>query len=119
LSISFAIACISFYYFFSYFNSPKIRANVSIGNNGFGRKKLLGFNVVYRYQDGFKYQGDLASGDVPSAQTLDAQFSLKVPKAKSIVKLGANNLLNQYYVNAIGNARVGGLYYVSFGYNLF
>ena len=105
--------------FFSYFNSPKIRANVSIGNNGFGRKKLLGFNVVYRYQDGFKYQGDLASGDVPSAQTLDAQFSLKVPKAKSIVKLGANNLLNQYYVNAIGNARVGGLYYVSFGYNLF
>jgi hypothetical protein len=33
--------------------------------------------------------------------------------------LGANNLLNQYYVNAAANSMVGGLYYVSFGYNVF
>lgn len=105
--------------FYSYFNAPKVRMNVSFANTGFGHKKLLGFNVTYKYQDGFKYQGDFASGDVPSAQTLDAQFSFKLPKTKSIVKLGANNLLNQYYINAIGNPRVGGLYYVSFGYNLY
>ncbi len=105
--------------FFSYFNSPKIRMNVSFGNNGFGAKKLLGFNITYKYQDGFYYQGDFASGNIPSTQTLDAQFSFKCPKTKSIIKFGANNILNQYYINAIGNARVGGLYYVSFGYNLY
>ena len=105
--------------FFSYFNAPKVRVNVSFANNGFGYKKLLGFNVVYKYQDAFNFQGDFASGYIPSAQTLDAQFSMKFPKAKTIVKLGANNLLNQYYINAIGNSRVGGLYYVSFGYNLY
>ena len=104
--------------FFSYFNAPKVRINVSLANNGFGYKKLLGFNIVYKYQDSFYYQGDFASGYVPSAQTLDAQFSIKFPKANSIVKFGANNLLNQYYINAIGNSRVGGLYYISFGYNL-
>ena len=105
--------------FFSYFNAPKVRVNLSFANNGFGYKKLLGFNVVYKYQDAFYYQGDFASGYIPSTQTLDAQFSIKLPKTKSIVKFGANNLLNQYYINAIGNSRVGGLYYVSFGYNLY
>ncbi len=105
--------------FYSYFNAPKVRINVSFGNSGFGPKKLLGFTVAYKYQDGFYYQGDFASGSIPAAQTLDAQFSFKLPKTKSIVKIGGNNLLNQYYVNAIGNARVGGLYYLSFGYNIY
>ena len=105
--------------FFSYFNAPKVRMNVSFSNNGFGANKLLGFNITYKYQDGFYYQGDFASGNIPSTQTLDAQFSFKCPKTKSIIKFGANNLLNQYYINAVGNARVGGLYYVSYGYNLY
>jgi len=52
-------------------------------------------------------------------QTVDAQFSYKLPKSKSILKIGANNLLNQYYYNAVGNSYVGGLYYVSFGYNIY
>ncbi len=74
---------------------------------------------MYKFQDGYRYEGDFASGNIPSAQILDAQVSYKIPKAKLLVKLGANNLLNQYYINAIGNARVGGLYYISFGYNVF
>jgi outer membrane receptor protein involved in Fe transport len=105
--------------FYSYFNAPKNRINVSLGNTGFGKNKKLGFNVVYKFQDAFFYEGDFASGQIPSTQILDAQFSFKFPKTKSIIKLGANNLLNEYYVNAIGNSRVGGLYYVSFGYNLY
>jgi outer membrane receptor protein involved in Fe transport len=90
-----------------------------LANNGFGPSKRLGFNVAYRWQDTYFYQGDFASGQVPAIQTVDAQISLKLPKTKSILKLGANNLLNQYYVNAIGNAQVGGLYYVSYGFNVY
>jgi len=103
----------------SFFNSPKYRFNASLANNGFGPSKRMGFNVAYRWQDTFFYQGDFASGQVPAFQTVDAQLSLKLPKTKSILKVGANNLLNQYYVNAVGNAQVGGLYYVSFGYNVY
>ena len=103
----------------SFFNSPKYRFNASLANNGFGPSKRLGFNVAYRWQDTYFYQGDFASGQVPAIQTVDAQISLKLPKTKSILKLGANNLLNQYYVNAIGNAQVGGLYYVSYGFNVY
>lgn len=36
-----------------------------------------------------------------------------------MVKLGATNLLNEKYRNAIGNASVGGIYYLGVGYNLF
>jgi outer membrane receptor protein involved in Fe transport len=101
------------------FNSPKYKLNASLGNTGFGKGNRLGFNMVYRWQDEFYYEGDLASGDLPAVHTLDAQVSYKMPKTKSIFKVGANNLLNQYYYNAIGNSRIGGLYYVSFGFNVY
>ena len=90
-----------------------------MANNGFGKNKAYGFNVTYRYQDAFNYQGDFASGDVPSVQTVDALVSVKLPETKTLLKVGANNLLNQYYRNATGNSVVGGLYYVSIGFNLY
>ena len=106
--------------FVAFFNAPKYKANVNVGNSGFGPGKRVGFNVAYRYQGGFLFQGDFATGNLPAVQTLDAQVSLRLPKAnKSIIKLGATNLLNQYYYNAIGNSQVGGLYYISFGYNIY
>lgn len=105
--------------FVSFFNSPKYRFNGSISNTGFGGGRRYGFNVTYRWQDSYFYQGDFASGNVPAFHVLDAQVSVKFPKTKSIFKIGANNLLNQYYYNAIGNAQIGGLYYASFGYNLY
>lgn len=103
----------------AFFNAPKYRANVSFGHNGLGKRKNVGFNIAYRWQDAFLYEGDFATGDVPAINTLDAQVSYKVPKTKSILKLGANNLLNQYYYQAPGNPSVGGLYYVSYSYNIF
>jgi len=105
--------------FVSFFNSPKYRFNGTLSNSGFGASKRFGFNITYKWQDQYFYQGDFASGNVPEIHIVDAQVSAKLPKSKSIIKLGANNLLNQYYVNAVGNAQVGGLYYISFGYNLF
>lgn len=35
-----------------------------------------------------------------------------------MIKLGGSNIFNHYYKNAYANPEVGGLYYVSFGYNL-
>jgi outer membrane receptor protein involved in Fe transport len=105
--------------FIASFNSPKYKLNASFGNTGFGTDKRCGFNIAYRFQSSFYFQGDLANGNLPAVQTVDAQFSYKIPTTKSIIKIGANNLLNQYYYNAIGNSRIGGLYYVSFGYNIY
>ncbi len=101
------------------YNTPTYKVNASLSNTGFGKAKRCGFMVAYRWQQSFYFEGDLANGNLPAVQTLDAQFSIKLPKTKSIVKLGATNLLNQYYYNAVGNSYVGGLYYLSFGYNLY
>ncbi len=106
--------------FVAYFNAPKYKGNLNLGNSGFGPQKRLGFNVNYRYQDAMMFLGDLANGELPAVHNVDAQISLKLPKAnKSVLKIGATNLLNQQYYNAIGNSQIGGLYYVSFGYNIY
>ncbi len=101
------------------FNTPKYKANAAISNTGFGKAKRYGFTLAYRWQQSFYFEGDLANGNLPAVQTLDAQVSVKLPKTKSIFKIGATNLLNQYYYNCVGNSNIGGLYYVSFGYNLY
>jgi outer membrane receptor protein involved in Fe transport len=50
---------------------------------------------------------------------VDAMVSYKFPAQKVLLKLGATNLLNQYYRDGFGNSTIGGLYYVSIGYNVF
>lgn len=104
--------------FHANFDVPAYKTMLSLSNTGFGPQKLLGFNLIWRWQDGFFYENDFAQGDLPAYNTVDASFSYKRPKIRSVFKLGATNLLNQYYRTAVGNPSIGGLYYVSFAYNI-
>jgi hypothetical protein len=104
--------------FRAFFNAPDLRTVLSLSNTGFGPNKVLGFNVAWRWQDGFFYENDFTQGDLPAYQTVDAAFNIKLPKAKSMLKIGATNLLNEYYRSAVGNPGIGGLYYVSFAYGV-
>ncbi|MEO9144627.1 MAG: TonB-dependent receptor [Ginsengibacter sp.] len=101
------------------FNAPKYRTGLTFSNSGFGFEKRFGFNFTYRWQDKVNFEGDFANGLVPAYQTVDGQFSFKFPTQKVLLKLGATNLLNQYYRDGFGNAAIGGIYYVSIGYNVF
>jgi outer membrane receptor protein involved in Fe transport len=101
----------------TFFNTPKYRFNIGFANNNVG--KHWGFNVLYRWQDNVFWEGTFGSGDIPSFGTMDAQITYKVPSIRSQWKLGASNVFNKYYRSAFGNPEVGGLYYVSFGYNVF
>jgi hypothetical protein len=101
------------------FNAPKYRVGALFTNTGFGYQNRLGFDISYRWQDDVTFQSDFATGLVPAFTTLDGQFSYRFPAEKVLLKVGGTNLLNQYYRNGFGNATIGGLYYVSIGYNLF
>ncbi len=105
--------------FRTFFSTPKYRTNLSVSNSGFGYKNRIGFSVSYRWQDEFFYEGDFTNATIPAIHTVDAQVSYKFPSTRSILKVGANNLLNQYYTNGAGNSIIGGLYYIGFGYNVF
>ncbi|MCO5239022.1 MAG: TonB-dependent receptor [Chitinophagaceae bacterium] len=101
------------------FNTPDHRINFGVGHAGFGGSKRVVFNVTGRWQSEFLWEADFATGTVPSFFTLDAMVGYRFPSISSLVKLGATNVLNKYYMNAFGNPEIGGLYYVSFAYNIF
>ncbi|MDQ6608363.1 MAG: TonB-dependent receptor, partial [Bacteroidota bacterium] len=104
--------------FRAFFNTPELRSTLMLSKNSFGTNKNLGANISWRSQKGFFYENDFTQGDLPAYNTVDAAINYKVPKIKSVFKLGATNLLNQYYRTAVGNPSIGGLYYVSFAYNV-
>jgi outer membrane receptor protein involved in Fe transport len=100
----------------TFFNTPKYRYNIGLGNGDLG--KGVGFNLQWRWQDKVYWEGTFGTGEVPSFGTLDVQLSYKIPSIQSQLKIGGSNFLNDYYRSAFGNPNVGGLYYVSFGYNV-
>ena len=105
--------------FVSFFNSPTYRLNAGFSNTGFGKAKRYGFAVNMRTQDGFFYESDFRQGQIAGYTVFDGQISYKLPEQHSIIKIGGTNLLNKYYKTAFANPEIGGIYYVSFAYNVF
>ena len=105
--------------FVSFFNTSKYRTNITFANSGFGKDNRFGFNLVYRNVSDFFYEGTFGTGQMPGYNTLDGQVSYKFPAIKTLMKVGGTNLLNKYYRTGWGNPAIGGLYYVSFAYNVF
>lgn len=101
----------------TFFNTPKYRYNIGLGNEDV--YKGIGFNVIFKWQDKVYWEGILGTGELPSYGVLDGQLSYKLPKIKSLIKIGGTNVWNKYRRNAFGNPQFGGVYYVSFGYNVF
>jgi outer membrane receptor protein involved in Fe transport len=96
------------------FNTPRWTYNLSLANENAYRN--FGFGLNYRWQQGYYSQTFLVNGDVPAYSTLDAQLSYAAPAAPVRFKLGASNVLNQYYVSYLGGPSVGGLYYLAVTY---
>ena len=96
------------------FNTPKWKTNVTFSNARLTDK--VGFSIAWHWQDAFQWYGTFTEnrpGLVPAYNLIDAQVSYKLSKLKSIIKVGASNLGNNYIVQAYGSPAVGGLYYVS------
>ena len=81
--------------------------------------KGIGFNIIAKWQDVNHYEGTFVAGTLPAFTTVDAQVSYRVPKSKSVFRIGGSNILNDYFRTGYGSPYVGGLYYVSYGYNIF
>lgn len=93
------------------FNTPNWSTNLSFGNREI--VKNIGFNVVWRWQNAFLWESPLVTGDIAAYGTVDAQVTLRVPKAKANIKVGAANIFNNRYLQYAGGPTIGGLYYVA------
>ncbi len=96
------------------FNTPKYRTTVTFGNSAI--TKNVGFNMAWRWQDAFDWTGSfnqLRPGKINAYSIIDAQVSYKMHPIKSVVKIGANNVLNNQVSQAFGSPSIGAVYYVS------
>ena len=96
------------------FNTPRWTYNLSLANDN--AYHHLGFGLNYRWQQGYYSQTFLVNGNVAAYHTLDAQISYALPAPDLRLKLGASNVLNDYYVSYLGGPSVGGLYYLAVTY---
>lgn len=93
------------------FNTPEWSTNLSFGN-----REILpnfGFNVVWKWQQDFKWESPLVTAVVPAFNTFDAQVSYKLPKANALVKVGGINIFNKNYIQYAGGPTLGALLYAS------
>ncbi|MEP6699819.1 MAG: TonB-dependent receptor, partial [Bacteroidota bacterium] len=101
----------------SFFNAPKYRYNIGLKNENVCHN--IGFNVVFKWQDNNYYEGTFVTGTLPYFGWWDGQVTYRPTGTKSTFRVGGTNLGNQYQRTGFGSPSVGGLYYVSYGYNLF
>ncbi len=102
--------------FITGFNTPKWSANVQLGNRNLF--KNFGFNLVWKWQENYKWESPLATGNVPAFYTFDAQVSYHLPTIHTSLKLGGTNVLNKRYVQYSAGPSLGALYYLSLTYDL-
>jgi iron complex outermembrane receptor protein len=101
------------------FNTPKYRANVSLSGRELTSSKRWGFMIGYRWINAYLFEEPFHQRIIPTYQLVDLQISYKIPKWKSMFRVGGQNILNNRHVEVPGGPTLGALYYVQFVYDPF
>lgn len=99
------------------FNLPKHRFHAKVANRNVAEN--FGFQVDYRWSDTYMWQSPFGVGSIASFQVVDAAIHYKIENVKSIIKLGATNLLDNKYQTMYGGPFIGRQYYVSIMFDEF
>lgn len=102
------------------YNTPEHKFNVNVAGRdiSLGKLKHLGFNVNYKWVQGFLFEGSPQfTGLVPTYYLVDAQINKFFPPIKSTLKVGASNILNNKVFSVYGGPRIGRLAYISLTYD--
>jgi outer membrane receptor protein involved in Fe transport len=96
------------------FNTPKNRTKLTLGNDKLF--KNFGVNTNIRWSSEYEWQSSFATGIIPEIVVFDAQFNYSIPKANTNIKVGANNLFGQDYLQVIGAGLIGKQYFFALTY---
>ncbi len=100
------------------FNTPENRIQASFTNAGFGRNNNLSFNIAFKATSEYEYESSFGATVIPSINTTDASFGIKIPNWNSKLTFGGNNIFNQEYTYVYGGPAIGSIYYVGVRYGL-
>ena len=103
------------------FNTPKHKYNVGISGRdiplGSG-KNSLGFNVNYKWIQGFVFEGSPQfTGAIPTYDLVDVQVNYTLAKQNLVIKAGASNALNNKQFQTYGGPRIGRMAYLTLTYD--
>lgn len=101
------------------FNTPEHKYNIGLSgrNIRMGKIKNWGFNINYKWVEGFLFEGSPQfTGFVPSYGLLDGQVNYNFNDLNTTLKIGASNILNNEVFQTYGGPRVGRLAYISLLY---
>ena len=104
------------------FNTPEHKYNLGLAGRDIplrlGRLELpVGFNVNYKWVDGFLFEGSPQfTGFIPAYGLLDAQINARFEAINTTLKLGASNVLDNQVFQTYGGPRIGRLAYASLLY---
>ena len=102
------------------FNTPEHKFNLGFGGRNIqaGKIKGFGFNINYKWVQGFLFEGSPQfTGLIPDYGLLNVQVNKTFPKANLTAKLGASNVLDNKHFEAYGGPLIGRLAYISFTYD--
>lgn len=102
------------------YNTPENKFNVGISGRdlNIGKIKNFGFNLNYKWIQGFLYEGSPQfTGLIPTYDLLDGQVNFGFPKLNSTIKIGASNIFNKLQFQTYGGPRIGRLAYISLLYD--
>jgi len=94
------------------FNTPEHKLKISFGKSDLF--KNLGFKINYRYNTEYLWQQAIADALIPANSVFDAQITYRVPKLKSLIKIGGTNIGGNEYRSSPGVGYIGSQYYISF-----
>ena len=105
------------------FNTPEHKFNLGLGGHGIPvrigstEKRGLGFNVNYKWVEGFLFEGSPQfTGRIPTYDLVDAQVNWNFESIGTTIKIGASNILDNQVFQTYGGPRVGRLGYISILY---
>jgi outer membrane receptor protein involved in Fe transport len=101
------------------FNTPEHKYNIGFSgrNIRMGKIKNWGFNINYKWVEGFLFEGSPQfTGFVPSYGLLDGQINYNFTDLNTTLKIGASNILNNEVFQTYGGPRIGRLAYISLLY---
>ncbi len=103
------------------FNTPEHKYNIGFSGRNFqvGRLKNIGFNINYKWIQGFIFEGSPQfTGAIPDYNLVDAQINYNFRNPDITLKVGASNLLNNQQFQTYGGPRIGRLAYISLLYEI-
>jgi iron complex outermembrane receptor protein len=97
------------------FNTPPHQTSLGIIGEEIGGR--WGFQVWHQWVHAYYFEIATFQGVVPTYNLLHAQVSYRLPRWHMQFRIGAQNLLNFYHIEARGGPSIGGLYYFQVMYD--